>query len=135
MFNPIPPRESMPPPAEPSDTAGEEILVPGKSQRILAFAIKRGAVLALIFGGPLGLLIGLAAPSRDALFLEDHFAVTGSKVFFWTFGTVAVFIPFMIFVCAIAMATEVIAQSIARSSRRTAQTVRKCLERRFDSHL
>jgi len=135
MFNPVPPREPQPQRSDEVDADANEIVFPSKSRRVLSFAIKRGLILALGFGVPLGLLIGLAAPSRDAFFLEDHFRAPGSAILFWTFATVAAFIPCMIILCAIAMSVEEIARSIAQSSRRTARTVKKCLQRRFDSHL
>jgi hypothetical protein len=137
MFNPVPPREPQPQRSDEvaADADANEIVFPGKSRRVLSFAIKRGLILAFGFGVPLGLLIGLAAPSREAFFLEDRFRAPGSAILFWTFATVAAFIPCMIIVCAIAMSVEEIARSIAQSSRRTARTVKKCLQRRFDSHL
>ena len=135
MFNPIPPQDPVPPQVELVERGPDDSFLAGDCRRILGFALKRGIILALIFGFPLGLVIGLTAPSPSGVFMPNQFIEARSSIPFWIIATIAGFMPIMIFVCAIAMSADVLAQGMARSSRRTARMVKKCLQRRFDSHL
>lgn len=136
MFNPIPPQDPRPPRLQTEDLpAIEKSEFATTRGRIIVFAVKRGILLALIFGVPLGFLMGVAGAPRRIPRFGDEFADFGGTVFFWIIATVAAFTPFMVLLCALAMSAEVAVRSITRSSRRTAHILKKCLERRFDSHL
>jgi len=135
VFNPTPPKDPASPRPEPLKTNAEKPFLSRKCRRILGFAFKRGLLLAVILGGPLGLMLGWFANTRVPAFLDDPFAGHGDPVLFWTIATIAVFFPCMMAVCAIAIAVEEITDSMARSSRRTVKAIKKGLERRFDSHL
>jgi len=135
MFPPVPPQdtppEDAPPPAREEPDAGRYRLRRSERLQVLAFAIPRGLLTAVLLGLLVGIVAGWLAPAAP---LGDgpHWE-PGYRIVVWVILCICAFTPFMILVFTVAMAAQIIARSITRAAQLQARAVRRSSRRDFDS--
>jgi hypothetical protein len=159
MFNPVPPQGQQPPDFEPVPI-DLEIAEPPTSRsvsprfQILAFAVTRGLLVAVLLGGFLGLVAGAILPEGVLPFyspvrrqhVDEMVLVRGpievleeadrsAMLRTWPIVTILALLPFTVLIFTVAASVQVLAHTIRHASLRNERAVKRSLEQRFDSHL